>query len=96
MCVCVCVCVCLELRELVKIHATHNTENEEPLTYDEVLVVKVCCEGVCVCVCCGMSGVCVCVECLGDEGQDGEGCHDSSPVCLHVGCGRSHRYKDNG
>jgi len=30
-----------ELRELVKLHANISDENEEPLTYDEVLVVKV-------------------------------------------------------
>ena len=30
-----------ELRELVKIHGTRHDENEEPLSYDEVLIVKV-------------------------------------------------------
>lgn len=29
-----------ELRELVKMHANHHNQNEEPLTYDEVLIVK--------------------------------------------------------
>ena len=39
-CVCVCVCVCPELKELVKMHGTHD--HEDPLSYDEVLVLKVC------------------------------------------------------
>ena len=30
-----------ELRELVKMHGTHQKSNEEPLSYDEVLIVKV-------------------------------------------------------
>ena len=30
-----------ELRELVKMHGTHEKSNEEPLSYDEVLIVKV-------------------------------------------------------
>ena len=30
-----------ELRELVKMHAVHQQSNEEPLSYDEVLIVKV-------------------------------------------------------
>ena len=30
-----------ELQELVKLHANKSDDNEEPLTYDEVLVVKV-------------------------------------------------------
>ena len=30
-----------ELRELVKLHGSKSHENEEPLTYDEVLIVKV-------------------------------------------------------
>ena len=30
-----------ELRELVKMHAVHQESNEEPLSYDEVLIVKV-------------------------------------------------------
>ena len=34
-------CICSELRELVKMHAVHQESNEEPLSYDEVLVVKV-------------------------------------------------------
>ncbi len=33
--------MCAELRELVKMHAVHQESNEEPLSYDEVLVVKV-------------------------------------------------------
>ena len=37
----------IELRELVKMHAVHQESNEEPLSYDEVLIVKV---HVCVCV----------------------------------------------
>lgn len=31
----------LELRELVKIHGKSSKENEEPLSHDEVLIVKV-------------------------------------------------------
>lgn len=31
----------VELRELVKMHAVHQESNEEPLSYDEVLIVKV-------------------------------------------------------
>ena len=34
-------CMCPELRELVKMHAVHQESNEEPLSYDEVLIVKV-------------------------------------------------------
>jgi len=30
-----------ELRELVKLHGSKSHENEEPLTYDEVLIIKV-------------------------------------------------------
>ena len=30
-----------ELQELVKLHGDHSHENEEPLTDDEVLIVKV-------------------------------------------------------
>lgn len=32
---------CAELSELVKIHGTHTHDNEDPLSYDEVLIVKV-------------------------------------------------------
>ena len=31
----------IELKELVKMHGGEEKENEEPLTYDEVLIVKV-------------------------------------------------------
>ena len=36
----------LELRELVDLHSktVHDTENEDPLTYDEALIIKVCCD----------------------------------------------------
>ena len=43
-CNCACVifsCSLLELRELVKLHGRLNDENEEPLTIDEIRVVKV-------------------------------------------------------
>ena len=33
----------LELKELVSMHLEQNLENEEPLTADEVLIIKVCC-----------------------------------------------------
>ena len=34
----------VELRELVDLHykPTHDTEDEDPLTYDEALIIKVC------------------------------------------------------
>ena len=41
---CVFVCVSVmsaELRELVSMHAAKEKENEEPLNYDEVLIIKV-------------------------------------------------------
>lgn len=39
---CLIMCFCFsELRELVKMHGTHEKSNEEPLSYDEVLIVKV-------------------------------------------------------
>ena len=35
-----------ELRELVKMHAVHQESNEEPLSYDEVVIVKVSWSGI--------------------------------------------------
>ena len=47
-CVCACVHLCVrvstvffilsELRELVKMHATRDNKNEEPLNFDEVMM----------------------------------------------------------
>ena len=53
-----------ELRELVKMHGTHEKSNEEPLSYDEVLIVKVRITKKSVD---WSSQIFLCTECIGDE-----------------------------
>ena len=48
-------------------HATHEKSNEEPLSYDEVLIVKVCQLDV---LNFSSNELSLCPECIGDEGQE--------------------------
>ena len=76
-----------ELRELVKLHGSKSHENEEPLTYDEVLIVKVTPSHTQV-VATLSQFVRIThthtTECSGNAGQDSGRCHDPSGECLHA------------
>ena len=63
---CLVICCFSELRELVKMHGTHEKSNEEPLSYDEVLIVKVRVK-ICLYRLLELTSISL-SECVGDEG----------------------------